>query len=310
MVGKTPLIIITGPTCSGKTSLAMHLRKDYPIEVLSADSMQVYRYLDIGTAKPSPDERTYLKHYLIDMVNPDQEFNAGMFTHAATKALIDIKSTSHIPLVVGGTGLYIRALVYGLSDAPAASCSIRTAINKVARRKGRQHLYKMLKRLDPEYASKITFNDISKIMRALEIIFLTGRRPSDIHSDHAISRPVLPALVACINPDKETLYSNINKRVISMIDRGLVQETERLLDMGYSPELPSLKNFTYRHVISYLSSEIYLDRMIQLIQRDTRRFAKRQLTWFRANKPECVFLDLKDATSTVNQWLKEYWHRV
>ncbi len=306
MASKTPLIIITGPTCSGKTRLAFKLAKDYPIEVISADSMQVYRHLDIGTAKPSLHERAFLKHHLVDIVDPDQEFNAGMFVQEAKKALVDVESISHIPLVVGGTGLYIKALVYGLSNVPKPSKDIRYFLSKIIQKRGKEYMYNMLKRMDPSYASSITQGDRSKIARALEIIFITGKRPSDIHAPHSFSRPVIPAHIVCIVPDRDTLYNNINSRVASMVDKGLVRETERVLDMGYSPELPSLKNFTYRHVISYMHSKVSLDRMIQLIQRDTRHFAKRQITWFRANSPRCTFVDMKEAGIMAKEWIKKY----
>jgi len=302
---KTPLIILTGPTGAGKTDLALKLAKKHPIEAVSADSMQVYKYMDIGTAKPGNKELKLLPHHVIDVVNPDQEFNAGMFLQMALDAIKDIRSRLKIPVVIGGTGLYIKALTYGLCNAPPRSERLRYVLNFIIKQKGIHHLYNALKRLDPQYAQKIGPNDRPRIIRALEIAFLTGRRPSSIHNEHGFSKPMFDTRIACIMPSREELYGRINIRVTEMMDMGLVEETLSILDMGYSPDLKALKNLTYKHIVSHIHSEISSDRAIRLIQRDTRHFAKRQITWFKGNLSENTFFDKRMAKKTMDAWLSE-----
>ena len=302
---KTPLIILTGPTGAGKTALALKLAKKHPIEVVSADSMQVYRYMDIGTAKPGNEELKLLPHHVIDVVNPDQEFNAGMFLEMALHAIKDIQSRLKIPVVIGGTGLYIKALIYGLCNAPPRSERLRYVLNSIIKQKGIHHLYNVLKRLDPQYAQKIGPNDRSRIVRALEMTFLTGSRPSSIHNEHGFSKPIFNTRIACIMPSREKLYERINLRVTEMMDMGLVEETVSILDMGYSPDLKALKNLAYKHIVSDIHSEISSDTAIRLIQRDTRHFAKRQITWFKGNLSENTFLDRRTAEKIMDAWLSE-----
>ena len=238
---QAPLIVITGPTASGKTDLALELARSFPLEVVSADSMQVYRHMDIATAKPSPEVLAALPHHLIDLVEPDEEFNAGMFVSHASRAITEVRSRRAIPVVVGGTGLYIKALIYGLAPVPSRSEPLRRVLNQSAQEKGTSFLWSMLHRLDPEAALGLSANDRVRIVRNLEIIFLTGRRPSECLKQHGFERPRIEALTVCVMPDRSELYERIDTRVERMVAQGLIDETERLLALGFPSSLTSLQ---------------------------------------------------------------------
>jgi len=301
---KTPLIVITGPTGSGKTAAAINLAEKHPLEVISADSMQVYRHMDIATAKPSPEELSVLPHHLIDVVDPDEEFNAGMFVTLARQKIREVRSRGAIPLVVGGTGLYIKALIYGLAPAPPRSDRVRAHLRAVADRKGSPHLWHLLSRLDPKTARNLGENDRVRIIRALEIMILTGRRPSDFYQEHGFSRPFCEARIVCIVPGRQRLYENIDSRVVRMVKMGLIDETKRLLALGYSPSLRSMQTLAYKHIVDFLESKIGLDLAISLIQRDTRRYAKRQLTWMRSHYDPGSFLSPEEALPVLESMLR------
>jgi len=299
------LIVITGPTGSGKTALALELSHEHALEVISADSMQVYRHMDIATAKPSPEERALLAHHLIDVVDPDQEFQAAMFMTMARDIIAEVKSRGKIPIVVGGTGLYIKALIYGLAPAPARMNKLREALRSIIDRKGIHYLETMLRRLDPDTASMIRKNDAIRVIRSLEIIFLTGRKASDIYAEHGFHKPVLNARIVCIMPGREQLFSDIDSRTIKMMDNGLLDETQRLLEMGYSTEMRSMQTLAYKHVTRHLLAEIDLSETIRMIQRDTRRYAKRQVTWMKSRQDHVFFQSAGQAYGVVSGWLKE-----
>lgn len=299
---QTPLIIVAGPTCSGKTRLVFDLAQEFPLEVISADSMQVYRYMDIATAKPTPDECSVLPHHLIDVVNPDEEFNAGMFVGMARQKITEIRSRKKLPVVVGGTGLYIKSLVYGLSPAPVRSDKHRAALRLVAQRRGLAYLWKILERLDPDSANKINTADALRIIRYLEIIFLTGRSASSFHKNHGFEHPIISTKTLCLMPDRKQLYAQINQRVERMIEDGLVEETEKLLQMGYHQNLRSMQTLAYRHVVEYLTQEPSLEETISLIQRDTRHYAKRQITWFDRMYSEEAIRFPKDVEVRLKSW--------
>jgi tRNA dimethylallyltransferase len=300
---QTPLIVITGPTCSGKTRLALMLSRKQDIEVVSADSMQIYHYMDIATAKPTNEERTALPHHLIDVVNPDEPFNAGVFVRMAQEKIAEIRGRQKIPIVVGGTGLYIKALIYGLAPAPARSEKLRSTLRSLINRRGIVYLEFMLKRLDPDMASLIMKNDVLRIIRALEIIFETGQKPISLFMAHGFRNPQYQAKIACIMPSRDLLYQEIDQRVMGMIERGLLDETRKLLDMGYSPELQSMQTLAYRYVIMHLSGEVGLDEAIRLIRRDTKRFAKRQITWMKARPDHIFFNSVDGAYEVVTDWI-------
>jgi tRNA dimethylallyltransferase len=280
---KPKVVIIGGPTASGKSALAVELAFRFNGEIINADSMQVYRGMDIGTAKPTAEERKGIPHHLIDVVDPDEEFNAAVYRSLAVPAIREIASQGKVPFIIGGTGLYIKTLLGGLIKCPPSDLDLRRELQRQYEEKGAAFLHKELRRIDPAAALNIHPNDRVRIIRALEIIHLTGKRLSALTSDHGFSDRPFQALKICLKVDREQLYQRINNRSLAMIEKGLIQETEALVKKGYSPELKSMKSLGYRHIIKFLEGEWDLDRAIACLQRDTRRYAKRQLTWFRAD---------------------------
>lgn len=276
-------IIIAGPTASGKTSLSVELALALDGEIINADSMQVYRGMDIGTAKPTPEEQRGVPHHLLSVVDPDEEFNAEIYRSMALPFVRDIVSRQKACLVTGGTGLYIKALDRGLFQCPPIDSEFRESLRNECNARGTMALYEKLKRIDPESAIKIHPNDKIRIMRGLEIAHLTNRRPSDMIKAHGFSNTPLNALKICLEVDRQELYDRIDKRSVTMVDSGLAEETKGLLKKGYSPELKPMMAIGYRHMVNCLQGKWTLDEAIQNIQKDTRRYAKRQLTWFRAD---------------------------
>ena len=285
---KQKIIIITGPTATGKTDLAVNLALDMGGEIVNCDSMQVYKGMDIGTAKPSQDEKKGIPHHLLDVVKPDEEFNASIYREYAVPIIKDIHSRGKICFVVGGTGLYIKSLLGGLFECPSSDPEIREYLLNEYDLKGRDVLYERLKKVDPEYAEIIHPNDRVRITRALEVIELTGKPFSMLASDHSFnSREFIP-LKICLYYERDVLYERINLRSIKMFESGLIEETRNLLKTGFSPDLKPLKSIGYRHAIDYLAKRISYDEAVELLQRDTRRYAKRQITWFNAD-PEMLW---------------------
>ena len=277
------LIIVSGPTASGKSSLAVELARHFRGEILNADSMQVYRDMDVGTAKPSAAERRGITHHLLDVVAPDEEFNAAIYRDMAVLRLNEIALKKKLCFVVGGTGLYIKALLGGLIDCPPSVPAFREKMQQECDRYGSDVLHKRLKLLDPESALKIHPHDKLRIIRALEIIHLTQERPSSLMRKHGFRQGPFRALKICLQIDREQLYHRINERSLLMIENGLVEETEGLLKNGYSPHLKPMKSLGYRHMIKYIEGTWELDKAVRSLQADTRKYAKRQLTWFRAD---------------------------
>ena len=294
------LLILTGPTGSGKSALAIELASLLGTEILNADSMQVYRGMDIGTAKLSMPERKGIPHHLIDIVDPDQEFNAALFRSHAL-AIIDDLGRRDIPLiVVGGTGLYIKALLGGLFTCPSSQRELRQKLWEECEDKGGSYLHERLRRIDNKAAESIHPMDTIRIIRALEVANLTGRPFSEVTGEHGFSERRFATLHLSLFVDREVLYDRINARALSMIDAGFVGEVERLLAMGYGPELKPMKAIGYRHIVGYLNGDWDLDEAVRLIQRDTRRYAKRQLTWFRAD-PEVVWVNPDDRSEIIDK---------
>lgn len=284
------VVIISGPTASGKTSLGVDLALALKGEIISADSMQVYRGMDVGTAKPTSEEQKGIPHHLLDVVNPDEEFNAATYNSLAIPKITEIASRGRSCLVVGGTGLYIKGLVAGLFESPPADLELRESLRLECDSSGSRVLHERLADLDPESARKIHPNDRVRIIRALEIIHLTKRRFSDLTREHSFGGRNLNAMKFCLKVDREELYDRIGKRSLAMVENGLVDETENLLSKGYSPDLKPMKAIGYRHMITYLKGDWSLDEAISELQKDTRRYAKRQLTWFRAD-PEVTWIE-------------------
>ncbi len=284
------IVVIAGPTASGKSSIAVDLARSLSGEIVNADSMQVYRGMDIGTAKPTLDERKGIPHYLLDVVDPDDPFNAAIYRRMALPVITDICDRGKVCLVVGGTGLYIRTLIGGLIEAPPSDPAIREALHRECDRYGTIPLHARLTHLDPRAAAAIHPNDRIRIIRALEIAHISKRSPSDLVRSHGFGDRSVKALKICLDVEREILYDRINERTLKMVNEGLLSETRRLLHHGYSPGLKPMKAIGYRHMIRHIRGEWSLDQTIHSIQRDTRRYAKRQITWFKA-EPDIIWID-------------------
>jgi tRNA dimethylallyltransferase len=280
---KQKIIIITGPTASGKSFLAVELAHHFDGEIVSIDSMQVYRGMDIGTGKPSLEERKGIPHHLIDVVDPDEEFNAALYRSLAIPVLRDMDSRGKRCFVVGGTGLYIKTLLGGLLACPPVSETLRENLRQQCEQHGPQFLHRQLERLDPETSGRIHPRDKTRILRALEIMTLKKEPLSKLIPRHAFGEKPFRALKICLQIDRQDLYHRIDERSLAMVEKGLIQETQGLLDKGYSSDLKAMKSLGYRHAVGYLMGKWSMDETVSQLQRDTRRYAKRQLTWFRAD---------------------------
>ncbi len=300
-----PFIILTGPTASGKTGVILKLSEKYPIEIISADSMQIYRGMDIATAKPTLIEQNLLPHHLIDIMNPDEEYNAGAFRKDALRIAAEIESRGRIPIVAGGTGLYIKALIFGLSEGPTRSEGIRDNLRDFIRSNGPQKAWEILNRHDPDIAKRISPTDASRIIRYMEMILLTGEKPSVMHERHGFKEPIINTRVFCISMERDVLYERINRRVDDMIAMGLVGETKRLLEAGFSPGLKSMQALGYKHLVAHLQNGLRLDEAISLVKRDTRHYAKRQMTWNRGHYSTDMFYSIEDSFMGMDRLIGE-----
>ena len=303
-----PIVAIVGPTASGKSDLAMFLAESFNGEIINYDSVQVFRHLNIGTAKASPDERRRVAHHMIDIREPTEIFTAGDYQREARVVLDEIRSRGRLPILVGGTGLYLRALTEGLFNGPARSVYWRNRLEMLAERKGRLHLHRMLRRLDPVAASRIAERDKPKIIRALEVRLETGK-PLSQHLDERPRQPItgFKVYVVGLNPGREELYRRIDARVCRMFQAGLVDEIRTLLESGIPSSAKPFESIGYRHVIADVDSSIPQQETIRIIQRDTRRYAKRQMTWFRKQSDVSWFDgpgDSEEIKKKVRQYLK------
>jgi tRNA dimethylallyltransferase len=281
---KSRVLVICGPTASGKSDLALRLAHSLDGEIINADSMQVYRGMDIGTAKPSAEQRAEIPHHLIDVADPDQSFSAADFAEAAEAAIRDIGSRGKRAIVVGGTGLYIRALLKGLVDSPAGTEEVRQELQTEARQRGNPAMLEELRQVDPELAERIHPNNMVRIIRALEVFRTTGIPLSRYQQEHGFSGQHYRSLQIGIRVERQLLYDRIDGRVNQMLEQGLLQEVQQLLNAGYGTESKALRAIGYKELIAHLDGEYGLDEAIRLIKRDTRHYAKRQLTWFNADK--------------------------
>ena len=282
MKGEKPkILVIVGQTASGKSELALDIAKELPGEILSADSLQVYRHFDIGSAKPSSRERGLIEHHLIDILDPDEDFNAGIYRERASSVIRNLHNNSVNTIVAGGTYLYVKILLSGLVDGIPSDSDIRADIKNQNESFGTQYLYDKLKSLDPEAAQKIHSNDYVRIERALEVYHLTGQKISELQERHAFSGSSYEYLKIGISVDREVLRKRIDERVDYMIESGLVDEVRKIREMGYGNELKPMQSIGYKQINQYLDQEISFDEAIELIKRDTKRFAKRQMTWLR-----------------------------
>ena len=280
---KPKVVVVCGPTASGKTDGAIRLAATFGAEIVSADSMQVYRYMDIGTAKPTAAERARVYHHLIDVVDPDEPFDAETYVKMARDSVADIRRRNLTPIVAGGTGLYLKAFVHGLFRLPPVDRRIRDRLASEAADRGTGPLYERLRRLDPETASRIHTNDRYRILRALEVLASSGQPISSWHAAHRFADCPFEVLQIGLNIERQRLYERIDRRAEEMIAAGLADEVAGLLDNGYRPELKSMQSIGYRHMVDFLQGRTTHDEALRTMQRDTRRYAKRQMTWFRAD---------------------------
>ncbi len=276
------IIVIVGPTCSGKTSLGILLAEKLKTEIISADSRQIYKYLDIGTAKPTEEQLKRVKHHFIGELNPDEDYNVSRFENEALKICTHLLNENKIPIVVGGSGLYIKALIDGIIDIAETDKNFREQLFGLKEKYGNEYLHAELKKVDAVSAEKIHPNFWKRVMRAIEVYHLTGK-PIWQHHDEQKRDCDFEFEQHGLLIDRNILYSNIESRVDKMFDQGLVEEVKNILSKGYNENINSLNTVGYKEIISYLENEISLDRAIELIKRNTRRYAKRQLTWFNAD---------------------------
>ena len=282
-IERFPLVIIVGPTAVGKTSVSLRLASEISAEIISVDSVQIYKGLDIGSAKPNIKERNKIPHHLIDVANPDEPFDAAHFTRLAWFFIKRIISRGRVPMLVGGTGLYLRALFQGLSPSQGAHPGIRLQLKKMADTFGAGILHDFLTTVDKISAEKIHPNDIFRLIRALEIYISTGISLSQWHKGQKSPLDGFPRLKIGLIRDKQKLYERINQRVDLMMEEGLIYEVKTQLKKGYSPRLNSLQTLGYRHIIAYLTGELSCKEAVRQLKRDTRHYAKRQITWFKSD---------------------------
>ena len=279
---KKKIVVLAGPTASGKTTLGIRLATLFQGEIVSADSIQIYRGMDIGSAKPTQDEKAGIYHHMIDIRDPDEDYSVGDYVREARSIIETLAAKGVVPFVVGGTGLYIRGLLGGLVELPASDPDVRAELFRQVRESGLGALYDRLIRVDHESALRIGEHNASRIVRALEIFELTGRRMSELIDEHVFRDRPYDALFLCISPPRELLYERIDNRVENMINTGLLQEVANLRSMGYGSGLKSMQSLGYRHAGMILDKEADSEEATRLMKRDTRHYAKRQLTWFRS----------------------------
>ena len=284
MKNKPKVIVIGGPTASGKTALSIELAKKINGEIISADSMQIYKYMDIGTAKPTKDEMQGIKHYLLDFVSPDERFSVSDFTKLANEAIEEILTKGKTPIIVGGTGLYIDSLVYGIEfDNSQIDMEYRRKLEKQVEKEGLEKLYEMAVEIDPQAMRNISKNDKKRIIRVLEIYKQTGKTKTEQEIESRKNEPKYDFDVFILQMDREKLYERINLRVDEMIENGLVEEVEKIWKK-YECFPTAMQGIGYKEVVNYLEKKISKEEMIEQIKQETRRYAKRQITWFNKNK--------------------------
>ncbi|MCR5002349.1 MAG: tRNA (adenosine(37)-N6)-dimethylallyltransferase MiaA [Lachnospiraceae bacterium] len=284
------LVILTGPTSVGKTGLSVKLAKKLDGEIISADSMQVYKHMDIGTAKITEKEMDGVRHHLIDVLEPVEEYNVSRFKEEAEAAIRDIYARGSLPIIAGGTGFYIQALLYDVDFSDTAQTGYRKELIMTAEREGGRVLHDMLKKCDEKAASYIHPNDIKRLTRALEYYHETGMKISEHNEEARKKESPYDFRYFVLNIPRDELYKNIDRRVDDMIKMGLVDEVLRLKEMGLDESYVSMKGLGYKEILRYLDKEISLDEAVRIVKRDTRHFAKRQLTWFKRER-DCIWIN-------------------
>lgn len=308
-MNKIPIIVVAGPTASGKTGLAIDIAKKYDGEIVNADSMQIYKYMDIGTAKPTMTERSEIVHHLVDFVDPKEEFSVADYTHLAHKKIDDIIKRGKMAVVCGGTGLYISSLIDDVTFGEVKTdYALRDELEKTAKEQGVEVLMQMLKEFDEESAKTIHPNNLRRVIRAIEFYKLTGMPISQHKEMTKRCESRYTPLIMIIDHDREKLYERINLRVDMMIEEGLIDEVENLLDMGYTKDMNSMKGIGYKEIIEYLEGECTLSEAIEAVKQGSRRYAKRQLTWFRRDE-RVNYIDAQSdvkesAYKLIEEWMK------
>lgn len=276
------VIIIVGPTASGKTKLSIELAKEINGEIISADSMQIYKYMDIGTAKADAEEMQGIQHYLVDEVTPDEEFSVARFQEKAYQYIEEILQKGKVPIIAGGTGLYVNSLIYNINFTETTSdWELRERLKKEAEEKGNQYLHDKLREVDPEAAGKLHVNDVKRVIRALEVYEYT-KMPISYHQE--ISRqnpPRFNYILIGLKMDRQKLYDRINRRVDIMLEKGLVEEVRKLVQRGYDRNTVAMQGLGYKEILAYFRGEMTLEEAVEIIKMDSRRYAKRQITWFK-----------------------------
>lgn len=305
MNNKRPLVVLTGPTAVGKTKLSIELAKKINGEIISCDSMQVYKYMDVGSAKIKPEEMRGVKHHLVDVLEPTEDFHVVEFQKMAKKAIDEIYANGHVPVLVGGTGFYIQAVLYDIdfteSDEDQA---YRKELQKIAEEKGQHFLHEMLKAVDEKAAEDIHENNVKRVIRALEFYKETGEKISEHNEEQRAKSSPYAFKYFVLNDEREKLYKNIDKRVDIMFEEGLVDEVKKLISLGCHKGLTSMQGIGYKEVIDFLEEKASYEDTVSKIKQETRRFAKRQLTWFRREK-DVIWLD-KDKFAYDDQKMLEY----
>ncbi|HHY82806.1 MAG TPA: tRNA (adenosine(37)-N6)-dimethylallyltransferase MiaA [Clostridiales bacterium] len=302
---KIPLVVITGPTATGKTDLAIQIASRLNGEIVSADSMQIYRYMDIGTAKPSIEERRGIPHHMIDIVDPDEEYNAALYQKQASQIIRQIAERGRLPVLAGGTGLYINSIIYPMNFTDAVEDpEYRSYLNEILERYGAEHLHSMLSEIDPDTAARLHPNDTRRVIRAMEVYHLTGNTMENYRQNYREMDSDYHLLLYGLTMDRQKLYERINLRVDRMMKAGLVEEVKGLLERGYTKNLVSMQGLGYKEIIAYHEGLATLEEAVEILKRDTRRFAKRQLTWFkRESRIEWLDMDRQDSLPAIAEQL-------
>lgn len=302
---KPKLIVILGPTASGKTDLGIEIASKIGASIVSADSLQIYKYLDIGTAKPSKVQREFVDHYMIDIIDPDEDCNAGIYRELALAEIDKLLKEGKKIVVVGGTFLYVKVLLSGLLNNIGVDKGYRAELKKLREKKGTSYLHRQLELIDRESAERIHENDYVRIERALEVYHITGETISKHQQEHSFQDKKFESLKIGINVERDYLRTRIDKRVDAMFEKGFIEEVRKIRDMGYSAELKPMQSIGYKQINEFIDGKISLERAINIIKRDSKRFSKRQFTWLRADK-EIEWYDHELVHQTALESIKKF----
>lgn len=304
---KKKLLALIGPTAVGKTTISINLSQRINGEIISADSMQIYKYMDIGTAKVTSEEMKAVPHHLIDIIYPDEEFTVAQYKDKASECINRINNSGKIPIIVGGTGLYLNSLVYELKFTNVEpNDELRKKYNDIADSHGNEYIFDKLSKVDPVSAKKINLNDRKRVIRALEIFYETGKPMSYYNKNFRKATDKYNLEIIGLTMDRSLLYSRINKRVDLMIQNGLIDEVQRLLNMGYTKDMVSMRGIGYKEIIPYIEGDSSLEETIKILKRNTRRYAKRQLTWFRRDKRiRWIDIDQFNSIDSITEYIIE-----